>query len=93
MPRPVFRLSFRDACARYPHRFTMDHVPAWASVERPDGSFYAPQWASDREWYAATTFPGEPGLHGNAKHCASGPCTWPLGQALAVRFAPGQRAA
>ena len=27
-------ISFEQAKARYPHRFTMEHVPAW-SRERP----------------------------------------------------------
>lgn len=80
------RLSFSDARAQYVHRFTMDHVPAWARKVRPDGTYYAPQYASDREWYERTKFPGEPGLPGDCKYCESSGQTWPLGQSLAAPF-------
>lgn len=81
------KVSFAQACAQFVHRFTCDHIPA--HVRKPhvnpanpekDGLFYAPQWASDREWYDATTFPGEPGLHGNSNHCETGTPTRPLGK-------------
>lgn len=88
------RPSFERACAAYVHRFTMDHIPDWARGPMPNGAtggkvaqaFYAPQYASDREWYESTRFPGEPGLHGNNRHCESGPPTWPLGQSLTQPF-------
>lgn len=82
-------ISFSDACARYVHRFTMEHVPAWAMQRRKDGTFYAPQFRSDREWYETARFPGEPGLHGNANHCESGKPTWPLGQSLDAPYRKG----
>jgi len=85
MPRP----SFNQAKARYSHRFTCEHVPAWAREPRPDGRFYAPQYETCRQWYEATRFPGEPGLHGNSRHCLSGSPTWPLGTALDAPYTKG----
>ena len=82
------RISFEEARARFVHRFTMEHVPAWAFQTRPDGSFYAPQFATDREWYEATRFPGEPGIHGNSCHCFTGAPTWPMGDKLTAPFNP-----
>lgn len=76
------RISFEEACRTYVHRFTMEHVPAWAASERPGGTYYAPQYRSDREWYDCTKFPGEKGLPGNSRHCESGKPTWPLGMFL-----------
>lgn len=80
------KVTLAQAQAQYPHRFTGDHVPAWALEVRRDGSHYAPQFRSDAEWYAATTFPGEPGLHGNSRHCETGAPTWPLGTSLKAPF-------
>lgn len=84
------KISFEQAKAQYPHRYTVDHVPSWARKQCDNGKFYAPQYASDREWYEKTTFPGEPGLHGNNKHCESRAPSWPLGEWLDQPF---QRAA
>ena len=50
-------MTFAEATARYVHRFTMDHIPMWALEQRTDGSYYAPQFASDREWFEHTLFP------------------------------------
>ncbi len=77
MSRPV---TLAQARAQYPHRFTMDHVPAWAR-QNMGGKFYAPQYRSDAEWYENTLFPGESDL------CTDGACfsmnqTWPLGKWL-----------
>lgn len=83
MSRP---LTLAQAQARYVHRFTADHVPAWARVQRDDGSYYAPQYASDAEWYNATRFPGEGGIPSRACHCESSGQTWPLGQSLPAPF-------
>jgi hypothetical protein len=74
----------RDALACYCHRFTMEHVPQWAMVPRADGTFYAPQFASDAEWLAHTTFrvtqAGRLAL--NARYCHTAGQTWPMGQTL-----------
>lgn len=81
------RPTFADAKARYIHRYTMEHVPAWAARRVPAWDttptpFYAPQYRSDAEGYANTTFPGEPGHLGGRRHCYSSGQTWPLGQWL-----------
>lgn len=81
------KLTLSQACAAYPNRYTLDHIPAWARGQITPGQYYAPQFASDAEWYHKATFPGEPGLHGNCKHMISGVPSWPLGESL--NQAPG----
>lgn len=76
------RLLFEEAKTRYVHRYTLEHVPAWARSPRDDGTFYAPQYRTDREWYDSTLFPGEPGHIGDRNHCYSTKETWPLGESL-----------
>ena len=77
------RPSIEKAKTKYVHRFTMEHVPAWALIApQKNGRYYAPQFTSDTEWYAHTTFPGEPGIRGNSRHCESSGHTWPLGKTL-----------
>jgi hypothetical protein len=77
-------MTFDEAKRRFPHRFTCEHVPTWAHVPFLHSTlgavYYAPQYHDDWEWYEATTFPGESGLHGNSKHCNSGNPSWPLGR-------------
>lgn len=80
------RMSFSEARSRYVNRFTTEHTPAWARHQRDDGSFYAPQYASDLEWYERTTFPGEPGHLGFGTDCYSQNPSWPLGEALAAPY-------
>lgn len=79
-------LTFDQAKARYVHRYTMEHVPAWARKAAPNGRFYAPQHRTDREWYDNAVFPGEERggirVHGNNKSCVSIGETWPLGHWL-----------
>ena len=76
------RPTFATACAQFRNRFTMEHVPAWAREPfGPDNLYPAPHFRSDAEWYANTKFPGEPGLHGNCRHCETNGLTWPLGRA------------
>lgn len=81
------KLSFDKARAQYVHRFTMEHVPAWAGKQRDDGSYYAPQYRSDREWYNNTTFPPH---SGDRNHCLTENQTWPLGKALDAPFKGGR---
>lgn len=76
------RISFQTARNLYKNRYTMEHVPSWAKIVCSNGKFYAPQFASDLQWYENTKFPGEKGLHGNSKHCRTSGATWPLGQWL-----------
>lgn len=74
-------LTFEQAKARYPHRYTMEHVPAWARRQCNNGKYYAPQYATDAEWYEKTKFPGESPLCFRGD-CYSGDQSWPLGQWL-----------
>lgn len=83
------RPTFEQATSRYVHRFTMEHVPAWAKARREDGTFYAPQYRTDREWYENTTFPGEPGHIGDKRHCYTSNQSWPLGQSLKAAYVKG----
>jgi len=86
------RPSFEHACRCYVHRYTMEHVPRWASAKAPAGQFYAPHFATDREWYDNSLFPGEDAFKaifiGNTaeRHCYTRNQTWPLGQWLAAPF-------
>lgn len=84
--RPI---SFEIACARYPHRFTLEHVPTWARASLGD-KYYAPQFRSDREWYENTKFPGELDKAFLQGGCYTTGQTWPRGQWL---DAPYQRSA
>ncbi|TXM69663.1 hypothetical protein [Methylobacterium sp. WL120] len=72
------KLTFEQAKRLYGQRYTLDHVPNWA-FKHHNGRFYAPQYASDREWYENTLFPGEDGHHGFGKDCYSSRATYPLG--------------
>lgn len=85
------RMSFTEACSRYPHRYTMEHVPAWALIPCGNGRHYAPHFKTDREWYDATLFPGEEGhpfssaMRFTKKQrgdCYTSGQTWPLGHWL-----------
>lgn len=76
--RPI---SFRSACAQFVHRFTMEHVPAWSRKQRDDGTYYAPQFRTDAEWYANTLFAGESPI-ATRNTCYTSGMTWPLGTAL-----------
>lgn len=93
---PKTRPTFEKAKSRYVHRFTMEHVPQWAN-SRPvdhDGTearYYAPQFASDREWYDNTKFPGEAGWLGQGSDCYTTGQTWPLGNWLDRPYTRGQR--
>jgi hypothetical protein len=78
------RPTIEQAKREYVHRFTMEHVPAWAAKPMPNGTHYAPQYASDAEWYANTLFPGEEGNPHSPRlgACYSTNPTWPLGHFL-----------
>ena len=73
-------MDFRLAKCAYPHRYTLEHVPQWAATPAPNGKYYAPQYRSDREWYAHTLFPSDNPYH--KQDCHSTEQTWPLGQWL-----------
>ena len=78
------RPTFEQAKRLFPHRFTVEQVPSWA--KRPDnGRWYAPQFATDREWYNNTLFNGESDLAGR-HHCYTSNQSWPLGEWLDRRY-------
>lgn len=81
IPRP----TLAQAKAQFVHRFTMEHVPKWTKSRRDDGTFYAPQFSSDAEWYAHTLFHGESPL-ADKNHCHTSGQTWPLGKSLAEPY-------
>lgn len=64
--------------AAFCHRHTGNHVPAWATRPRADGTPYPVHFASDAEWLANTRF--AVGAHGDldrrVSQCYSTP-TWP----------------
>lgn len=72
---PALRLEARR---RYVHRFTGEHVPAWARQPRPDGTAYPVQFADDADWLANTDFPVTKAgaLASRPSDCRSRP-TWP----------------
>ena len=78
-------LTFEQAKSQFVHRFTMEHVPSWAKQQREDGSYYAPQYSSDLEWYNRTFFKGESELPSN-KSCYSYDPSWPLGKTLTAPY-------
>lgn len=79
------RPSLEQAKAQYTNRFTMEHVPSWALQKRQDGTFYAPQFRSDAEWYENTSFPTNP----RERFCTTINQSWPLGQALSQPYRKG----
>jgi hypothetical protein len=86
------KISFLDATAQYVHRFTCEHVPAWAKIPMEgtvEGKtvYCAPQYASDQEWYEKTFFKGESEM-ATSKHCYSTNPSWPCGQKLDTPFSP-----
>ena len=74
------KITFDEAKRRYVHRFTMEYIPGWALVQRNDGTYYAPQYRSDKEWYELTVFPPNEMCYKN--NCYSACQTWPLGKFL-----------
>lgn len=73
------RMDYNRARATYPHRYTMEHIPAWARKPAPNGKYYAPQFRTDREWFENTKFPPD---SYDENHCYTSNETWPLGQWL-----------
>jgi hypothetical protein len=67
--------------ARYVHRFTREHKPAWARELRFNGHPYPVQFASDQEWLENTRFAvrKDGRLDRRARFCQSVP-TWPDGR-------------
>ena len=68
-----------EALARFVHRFTETHRPAWARSNLN----YLPQFKDDADWLANTRFhvtkAGEPDKR--YRYCVSSP-TWPQGKGI-----------
>lgn len=64
--------------ASFVHRFTGNHIPAWARGKRPDGTAYPLQFANDTDWLANSSFlvRANGRLDNRARFCQSTP-TWP----------------
>lgn len=64
----------------YVHRYTMSHVPQWATNPRPNGKPYRPHFLDDADWLAHTEFKVRKNgrLDRRARACRSYP-TWPVG--------------
>ncbi len=75
-------MTFKQAKSRYVHRYTREHIPSWAKTPAPNGKLYAPQFASDREWFENTVFPPNHPLGKKETDCYTSRQTWPLGQWL-----------
>lgn len=95
MKRPI---TLEQAKAMYQHRYTMEHLPQWAvkpHYNEDTGAFigfYKPQYVSDAEWYAKTTFPGEGDISARSHYCESNNQTWPLGKGFSAEpCVKGQR--
>lgn len=86
-------ITFEQAKAQYVHRFTMDHCPVWARHPAPNGRYYAPQYASDAEWYGKTLFPpNNPFAMGKRDtSCYSSGPSWPLGEWLTEPYSVAGR--
>ena len=84
-------MTFNEAKRCYPHRFTMEHTPQWAGKVREDGTYYAPQYRTDREWFENTVFPPSHPLGPGETSCYSTGATWPLGQSLSSPYRDGER--
>ena len=85
----------QDALRSFVHRYTGNHVPSWTRKEAPNGTFYAPQYESDKEWLEKTMFPvvfkkGDMQLaSGKDVHCQSNTPSFPWGQWLDAPFKAG----
>jgi hypothetical protein len=74
------RITFAAAIKRYPNRYTLEHIPSWATTPLFD-KYYAPLYSSDKEWYDNTVFPEErENLPKN--QCISKNFTYPIGKWL-----------
>ena len=76
-------MNFEKAKVQFPHRYTMEHIPAWASKPLPNGKYPAPQYKTDREWFKNTEFydPKKPvsEQHATKNSCYSKNLSWPMG--------------
>lgn len=78
-----------EVLSRLVHRFTGEHVPAWARKPAPNGRFYAPHYATDAEWLSSTVFrvrKSDRRLDERATSCESRNQTFPFGEWLDQPF-------
>lgn len=80
------RPTMQQAQALYVHRYTMEHMPAWAMKPAPNGKHYAPQFVSDAEWYANTCFTPDESVLVADGSCYTSNQTWPLGEWLEAPY-------
>ena len=88
------------ALSAYVHRYTAEHVPAWARQAAPNGRHYAPQYRTDSEWLSKTRFPIAEDRNGirlksgqfRNSDCESSDPSWPYGQWLDRPFNPSMPA-
>ena len=73
-------MTLEEAKRTYTNRYTMDYKPPWAMRAAPNGKYFAPQYASDKEWYENTLFPPNNPL--SRTSCWSRDPTWPMGEWL-----------
>lgn len=67
----------REALARYVHRYTAEHIPAWVRHESYSGRRVPVQFRSDEEWLSNTDFyVTKTGKLHATRDCMSYP-TWP----------------
>lgn len=73
----------KHVLAAYVHRYTRNHIPAWAEKEWKNGERYPAQFNSDSEWLENSWFGlRKDGRLDRKKHfCFSSP-TWPLNPEL-----------
>jgi hypothetical protein len=62
-----------EVLRRFVHRYTGEHVPAWAKQPRPDGRAYQPHFPTDADWLRCTKFWVRPDgeLDGRYNRCES----------------------
>lgn len=87
----------RDALARYVHRYTGEHVPAWATTADPryfEGGRYPVQFATDADWLKATHFAVTKSgkLNNRYRHCETGAPDWPNNPELQLQTRPATEA-
>lgn len=67
----------------------MEHIPEWSKRIRSNGTYYAPAYSSDIEWYENTIFPGEEDIPNRSRFCRSSNQSFPLGEYLKTPFTRG----
>lgn len=76
----------REARARFVHRYTGEHMPAWVRQQRARGIYYPVHFRDDAEWLARTEFfvNVDGSLSERPSYCYSRP-TFPNGRTIEHR--------